>query len=600
MYIAKFRLFHYKSFLDSGLLEFKPGINIITGQNNSGKTALLQALDLELTNVPHKSTKTLPNPTEKTNQISRAEVSLLLQKEELKSILYYLKDTKCEPGQTIADFVDKAFLQESGIKGFEQWLNTPEEVELSLSFDGATPTTIEAKASNISKFATESVFNNFKNRIFRFSAERQILAISKYGDNDQLKRDASNLGEVLSMLQSNRKKFDRFNSYVSLVLPQIKAISVTNKGGFEIRVWPTDTDRDDLTFPLSACGTGIGQVLAILYVILTSQEPRTIIIDEPQSFLHPGAEKKLVDVLKEKEFAQHQYFIATHSPTIIANANASTIVMLRSQDWETVASVMNSKARTELTSLMDELGVKLSDIFGADNILWVEGPTEEVCFQKILEKKRPLRGTTILAVSATGDFEQKDRRATETIFKIYAKVSGNSGKESFFPPAIGFIFDKEDRSSTKLDDMKRMSKSAGRLEFIPRRMYENYLLHPKAIASVINEEIGQGINEDEQNESKEIIAVERVEKLLKEKTQEERYYAIASKEIKETDLNSKFVKENIHAANILKDLFAELSETRVEFQKPRHPIKLTEWLLKNEPKHFCELEEFLLDILDGK
>jgi AAA15 family ATPase/GTPase len=46
MYLSKFQLFNYKSFLDSGLLDFTPVINIIVGQNNSGKTALLEALAL--------------------------------------------------------------------------------------------------------------------------------------------------------------------------------------------------------------------------------------------------------------------------------------------------------------------------------------------------------------------------------------------------------------------------------------------------------------------------------------------------------------------------------------------------------------------------
>jgi AAA15 family ATPase/GTPase len=60
MYLSKFQLFNYKSFLDSGLLEFTYGINIIVGQNNSGKTALLEALTLNFDNVPHRSIKTFP------------------------------------------------------------------------------------------------------------------------------------------------------------------------------------------------------------------------------------------------------------------------------------------------------------------------------------------------------------------------------------------------------------------------------------------------------------------------------------------------------------------------------------------------------------
>ena len=59
MYLSKFQLLNYKSFRDSGVLEFKPGINIIVGANNSGKTALLEALSLKFQNYIHKSLTTL-------------------------------------------------------------------------------------------------------------------------------------------------------------------------------------------------------------------------------------------------------------------------------------------------------------------------------------------------------------------------------------------------------------------------------------------------------------------------------------------------------------------------------------------------------------
>jgi AAA15 family ATPase/GTPase len=585
MYISKFQLFHYKSFLDSGTLEFKPGINLITGQNNSGKTALLQGLKLELINVPHRSTKTLPTPSTNNTQISSANVSLLLEKDELKTILYdYIQ--KDYEGKTRIELVaDETLLKEHGANGFLEWLKNPDLIEISLTFDAAIPTNIKPKHSNISNYAVELIFNHFKNNIFRFRAERLNLGSAPYGDAEQLNPDASNLAQVLSKLQGNRSKFSRFNEYVSAILPQIKWISVTNKNSkFEIMVWSIDTDRDELSFPLSACGTGIGQVLGIIYVLITSQDSRTIIIDEPQSFLHPGAEKKLLNILKK--FPEHQYFIATHSPTIIANANSSTIVVLRSLEGETVVSVMNSEDRKELGDLMDELGVKLSDVFGADNILWVEGPTEEACFRKILDgSKKNLIGTTILAVSSTGDFEQKDKRSAEIIFKIYEKVSG---KESLFPPAIGFIFDKEDRNDDKINEMKR--RSGKLLQFLPRRMYENYLLHPEAIAAVINQE-------DKEEQQQPLTGVE-IQKWLKQNKQDKIYFPNNSPTEKLSD--SSWVDENIHGAKLLEDLFKHFSETRVVFRKPLHPTKITEWLLQHEPNHFSELAKFLQECLDGE
>ncbi|NET62764.1 MAG: AAA family ATPase, partial [Symploca sp. SIO2E6] len=293
-------------------------------------------------------------------------------------------------------------------------------------------------------------------------------------------------------------------------------------------------------------------------------EPRTIIIDEPQSFLHPGAAKKLIEILRE--FPQHQYFIATHSPMIIAAAKPSTIVKLRYDEGETRASVMNSEDINQQRSLLTELGVSLSDIFGADNILWVEGQTEQECFPLILEKlaNKPLRGTQILAMKNTGDLEGK---RAHVIFDIYDKLSGG---RSLLPPAIGFVFDRERRSEQQRKDLQKRCPHHP-VKFIPRRMYENYLLHPEAIAAVINKEI--------QCEEAPLTTSTEVKQWIKQQKKEKR-----------SD-EEWFIE--VDGAKLLKNLFTEFSENRVEFSKTNHSYKLTEWLVNNEPEYLRELANFL-------
>lgn len=52
MYISKFELRNYKSYYEPNAIELGPRFNIITGQNNAGKTALLNALTLNFTGDP--------------------------------------------------------------------------------------------------------------------------------------------------------------------------------------------------------------------------------------------------------------------------------------------------------------------------------------------------------------------------------------------------------------------------------------------------------------------------------------------------------------------------------------------------------------------
>ncbi|MEQ9481782.1 AAA family ATPase [Coleofasciculus sp. F4-SAH-05] len=648
MFLVKFRLYNYKSFRDSGWLEFAPGINIIVGQNNSGKTALLEALTLNFENVPHRSLRTLPNSDSRLDDESRAEIIVTLSKAEFIDFINKLPDHSFgilpHNHQESKEFVD--FLQE--------WLYSSQDINIQayqagnsyikdndIQIPDLNPTiklyhvtdtnwnsrvgikhkakiiSFELRGDNKLKIGNEitiegdkkyiwiTIVNKFKHRIYRFHAERTTRSICASGSSRYLRADASNLPEVINKLEErgNRKIFDKFNEYISRIFPEINVVSVHNirqkerpvlsSSSIEILVWSKDAvenDREDLAFPLSACGTGIGQVLAILYVVLTSQEPRTIIIDEPQSFLHPGAAKKLIEILKE--FPQHQYFIATHSPMIIAAANPSTIVKLRYEEGESKAEVMNLDDIKEQRSLLTDLGVRLSDIFGMDNILWVEGETEENCFPMILEKLAKissLRELQILRVRKVGDFQQKSTKATETIFYIYERLSS---RISLFPDQMRFVFDRENRSNAEIAKLERERPN---LFFLPRCMYENYLLHPQAITSIINDEYEEYLPPEDVDAAK--VTELDVEQILMDKKSKKRYFD--SKEFQEEKLkDSDWVNQNINAAKLLKDLFSELSENRIEFRKTRHSLKLTEWLFEHKPDKMTELAEFLQKVID--
>ena len=58
MHISKLKIESYKSFHFSDDLNLKPGFNVIVGQNNAGKTALVEALSLDFSDIPHLSVVT--------------------------------------------------------------------------------------------------------------------------------------------------------------------------------------------------------------------------------------------------------------------------------------------------------------------------------------------------------------------------------------------------------------------------------------------------------------------------------------------------------------------------------------------------------------
>jgi hypothetical protein len=321
-------------------------------------------------------------------------------------------------------------------------------------------------------------------KIYEFHAERLTLGVSQYGMNTELLSNAQNLAEVLNILQGNPQRFIDYCNFVREIFPTIRTISVrpypnvTNR--LEIMVWQVDPKlkRDDLAIPLSKCGSGVGQVLALLYVANISEQPRTIVIDEPSSFLHPGAARALMGILKR--FSQHQYIIATHSPEIISELADAPISIVRWEDAESSVEQATHATRSVSAAALTEIGARLGDVFGFDKVLWVEGQSDADTLKVLLEASGlSSRSTGILPVRDTGAFQ---RRKIAEILDIYGKLSMG---DALLPPAVLFLFDREGRSEREIEDVERQSQ--GKVRFLKRRMLENYLLVPRAIASLYNE-----------------------------------------------------------------------------------------------------------------
>ena len=66
--------------------------------------------------------------------------------------------------------------------------------------------------------------------------------------------------------------------------------------------------------PLYELGDGIKQLITILYKIYENKNnEKVFFIEEPELNLHPGFQRKLMEILQLEIFNKHQFFITTHS-----------------------------------------------------------------------------------------------------------------------------------------------------------------------------------------------------------------------------------------------------------------------------------------------
>ncbi|MFK2905071.1 AAA family ATPase [Dyella ginsengisoli] len=79
---------------------------------------------------------------------------------------------------------------------------------------------------------------------------------------------------------------------------------------------------------LEMAGTGFLQVVQI-FAYLLHFKPRLLLIDEPDSHLHPGTQERLISALEDaaSAFPETQFMLATHSPSLVRASSATSHVL---------------------------------------------------------------------------------------------------------------------------------------------------------------------------------------------------------------------------------------------------------------------------------
>lgn len=601
MRIDSIRAENYKCFADSTAIPLEPGINLVVGRNSAGKSAFLEACSLAITGAPHRSLASLPHPDTVPPPLSMISATMSFSGAELRrSAMRLGSDFYFELPQDLNADEASARLAMQTLEAAEQvrldfravaepntaavLQRVPQGISVGNQAYGVGHTANFRANEARSELAFRSLNGNgthladvcasfARSRIFRFAAERLALGHSGLEPNAALQQNAGNLANVLLALAANPARFADYLQFVREILPIVQAITVRaspNGGGFlEVMVWqhPLASQRDDLAFPLSRCGTGVGQVLAIVLAAVQTQDPQILLIDEPNSFLHPGASRALISVLKR--FPKHQYIIATHAPEIIAEAGPCPVIRV---EWaEGAAKCQRFSARTLDVdrALLQCVGARLSDVFGYDQILWSEGPSDAECFKRLIDSEgRAASRTAILPVRDTNGFEP---RSIREIVDIYTRASQAS---ALVPPSIAFLLDREDRTDTEIADVDRQTH--GRVKFLDRRMIENYLLDAEALSSVLRDAL---------DPADQVPSAADVRAWITAHGNDDKYHASRHETLSQAWLT------HVHAGKLLRDLFADLTAARIEFRKTVHSPAILERLLRASPDAVSQLRE---------
>ncbi len=336
-------------------------------------------------------------------------------------------------------------------------------------------------------------------KAFFFEPHRRSLATAKAEEAAQLAQDGANLAQRLHTISSNdRARFHAVEEFVQAALPHIGMLHAPIRSGeTEVSFLPPGGGP---LVPLHNMGSGIEQLLMVATVLLTTDDESTIFLEEPESHLHAGAQRVLINRLREDE---RQVFITTHSPIFVNLSRPGGLYQVTLSGGQTSTARISDTDSEALSGVMEDIGARNSDVLLSNAVLFTEGPSDKAtlgCWSETLRKAFTEHNVTLLPMGG-GEYAERGAPVRSDLL---------SGISQQAPVPHLFVIDGDERSQQELDRLQ--SGLGDRLHILTRRELENYLLIPRALLEAIgakhkdNSVIGDKLNQATLEEVEKLIA----------------------------------------------------------------------------------------------
>ena len=242
--------------------------------------------------------------------------------------------------------------------------------------------------------------------------------------------------------------------------------------GAELRLLVRDRD---FVAEVGSMGHGLQMWLQTIWFLCRSKQTSTVVLDEPDVYMHPDLQRRLVRLVRGKF---PQIIIATHSVEIIGDLDPSDILIVdRTQTESKFADTLPA-----VQQLIDRIGgihnVHLARLWNSRRCILVEGA--DLSFLKMVH----------------------DKMYPNAEFSLDEIPNSSIGGWDGWPYAIGHtmmarnalgqkvrvycILDSDYRVPAEIDDRKDEARTRGvELHIWSKKEIENYFLNPNVIARVI-------------------------------------------------------------------------------------------------------------------
>lgn len=268
--------------------------------------------------------------------------------------------------------------------------------------------------------------------------------------------------------------FPKFKDTVEATWPGI-AITAPELAGLapgQLMMFFSESRRDR---EISWAGYGFQVWLQLLTHLITSEQATTLVVDEPEIYLHPDLQRRLFELLRA---TGKQIVLATHSAEIVNDAERDDVVLVNRGRQSAKRIIEIEGLQDALFSIGSAQNIHLTKLSRGRRVLFLEGQD-----YRLLRRLAARFGYDALAdggdltVVPIGGFAQKQR------IEDAAWTFGQVLKAEI---SIAGLLDRDYRCDEEIDEiLVGMRETVPRFHILGAKEIENYLLVPHAISKAI-------------------------------------------------------------------------------------------------------------------
>lgn len=383
-------------------------IVVLIGPNNVGKTTVLKAYELfrssgaaQTIDDFYQNNENNPieiagifNEINEEDKVQIGEKWIYLSGDNEEVIKYkWVWNKSGEKGKKYSWNNEEEKWVAGGMGGWDTKIASCIPLPLKISpFDDS-----EQLERQIVEILTSAVKDNVKNNQSKVATMiKQINDLAKDVKNEI----SEELDKTTDKLQKNLS--DIFPEHIVDIEPQVGKLDVDKilATGTRLQV----ANADGKFYPLANQGSGLQRAFLWSAIealadsgkmksgrnSIKNEEPKILLVEEPESFLHPPAIRSAREALyKIAELENWQVMITTHSPIFIDVSKPHTTIIRVEKNEENATKIFStekanfSEDERERLQMIRNCHPTINEFFFASKIILVEGDTEQVALTQV-------------------------------------------------------------------------------------------------------------------------------------------------------------------------------------------------------------------------